>query len=220
MSTFEIDVFEVENYKPIQDSGQISVGDITTFIGKNDAGKSSFLEALFIFLDGGKPENYHFHKHEADSIRFTARIKTVPSELQNVLDEDYLPNKGYIFIIEKEFTRRERTTPKAETYVNGEKIAKGAVIQDGEELYKAESRDYIWDFFPEPLPILAERDVNEETKLKGGTYLNKLLFPVLKGGGLEDEIEPQMENLTQSLEETSDGIGEKLTETCRHTCPM
>jgi len=53
--------------------------------------------------------------------------------------------------------------------------------------------------------------VNEETKLKGGTFLNKLLMPVLKRGGLDNEIDQQIDQLKTSLEETSEGIGERLT---------
>jgi putative ATP-dependent endonuclease of OLD family len=212
MAVITIDTFEVKNYKPIQDSGPINIGDMTTFIGKNDAGKSSFLEALHIFLEGDKPENDHFHKREAESISFIARLAEVPSELKDALSDDYLPDGDEEFTIKKEFTRREGTTPGAETYVNGEKMAKGAVIVDGDELYKAKSRDFIWEYFPEPLPIFAERDVNEETKLKGGTFLNKLLLPVLKGGGLHDEIDEQIEELKGSLQETSEGIGDRLTE--------
>jgi len=212
MAVITIDTFEVEDYKPIQDSEPINIGDMTTFIGKNDAGKSSFLEALHIFLDGDKPENDHFHKREAESISFIARLAEVPSELKDALSDDYLPDADEEFTIKKEFTRREGTTPGAETYVNGEKIAKGAVVVDGDELYKAKSRDFIWEYFPEPLPIFAERDVNEETKLKGGTFLNKLLLPVLKGGGLHDEIDEQIEELKGSLQETSEGIGDRLTE--------
>jgi putative ATP-dependent endonuclease of OLD family len=212
MAVITIDTFDVKNYKPIQDSGPINIGDMTTFIGKNDAGKSSFLEALHIFLEGDKPDNDHFHKREAESISFIARLAEVPSELKDALSDDYLPEEDEEFTIKKEFTRREGTTPGAETYVNGEKMAKGAVVVGGDELYKAKSRDFIWEYFPEPLPIFAERDVNEETKLKGGTFLNKLLMPVLKGGGLHDEIDEQIEELKDSLQETSEGIGDRLTE--------
>lgn len=212
MAVITIDTFEVKNYKPIRDSGAINIGDITTFIGKNDAGKSSFLEALHLFLEGDKPDNDHFHKREADSISFIATLSEVPTELEEALSEEYLPDDGEEFTIKKEFERREGTTPGAETYVNDEKMAKGAIVDDGEELYKAASRDFIWEYFPEPLPIFAERDVNEETKLKGGTFLNKLLMPVLKGGGLHDEIDEQIEELKGSLQETSEGIGDRLTE--------
>ena len=211
MSIITIDTFEVENYKPIRDSGPINIGDMTTFIGKNDAGKSSFLEALHIFLDGGKPDDDHFHKREAESISFIATLSEVPTGLEQALSEEYLPDDGEEFTVKKEFTHRENKTPKAETFVNGEKMAKGAVVEDGEELYKAASRNYIWEYFAEPLLIVAERDVNEETKLKGGTFLNKLLMPVLKGGGLHDEIDEQIEELKGSLQETSEGIGDKLT---------
>lgn len=212
MAVITIDTFEAKNYKPIQNSGPINIGDMTTFIGKNDAGKSSFLEALHLFLEGDKPDTEHFHKREAESISFIARLADVPSELEDSLTEDYLPDGGEDFTIKKEFTKREGKTPGAETYVNGEKVTKGAVVVDETELYKAKSRDFIWEYFPEPLPIFAERDVNEETKLKGGTFLNKLLMPVLKRGGLHDEIDEQVEELKDSLQETSEGIGDQLTE--------
>jgi putative ATP-dependent endonuclease of OLD family len=211
MPVFTIDTFRVQNYKPIKDSGHITVGDITTFIGKNDAGKSSFLEAVHLFLDGSKPKDDHFHKREAEKITFTSKLTNLPPELEERLGDDYLPSEGGEFIIRKEFERREGSTPGAETYVNGEKLAKGAISVDGEELYKAKSRDYIWEHLPEPLPIFAERDVNEETKLKGGTFLNKLLMPVLKRGGFDNEIDQQVDQLKKSLEETSEGIGERLT---------
>ncbi|WP_424008700.1 ATP-dependent nuclease [Haloferax denitrificans] len=212
MAVITIDTFEVKNYKPIRDSGRVKIGNMTTFIGKNDAGKSSFLEAFHIFLEGGKPQDDHFHKRETESISLVVRLSEIPSELIDSLTENYLPQDDEQFTIKREFTKREGTTPKAETYVNGEKVAKGAVVVDGEELYKAKSRDFIWEYFPEPLPIFAERDVNEETKLKGGTFLNKLLMPVLKGGGLHDEIDQQIEELKGSLQETSEGIGDRLTE--------
>lgn len=212
MAIITIDTFEVTNYKPIRASGPINIGDITTFIGKNDAGKSSFLEALHLFLEGDKPDNDHFHKRQAESMSFLATLKEVPPELENALTEDYLPGVDEEFTVMKEFTTREGSTPSAETYVNGTKMAKGAVVVDGDELYKAKSRDFIWEFFPESLPIFAERDVNEETKLKGGTFLNKLLMPVLKGGGLHDEIDEQISELKVSLQETSEGIGDRLTE--------
>jgi len=85
MPVFTIDTFRVQNYKPIKDSGHINVGDITTFIGKNDAGKSSFLEAVHLFLDGSKPKDDHFHKREAEKITFTSRLTNLPPELEERL---------------------------------------------------------------------------------------------------------------------------------------
>jgi len=38
--------FRVENYKKILDSGWIRVGDLTCFVGKNEAGKSALFRGL------------------------------------------------------------------------------------------------------------------------------------------------------------------------------
>ncbi len=38
--------FRVENYKKIRDSGWITVGDLTCFVGKNEAGKSALFRGL------------------------------------------------------------------------------------------------------------------------------------------------------------------------------
>ncbi|MGA8259880.1 MAG: AAA family ATPase [Arenicellales bacterium] len=39
--------FRVTNYRNVRDSGWIEVGDITAFVGQNEAGKSNLLEALY-----------------------------------------------------------------------------------------------------------------------------------------------------------------------------
>ncbi len=38
--------FRVQNYKKVQDSGWISCGNLTAFVGKNEAGKSALFRGL------------------------------------------------------------------------------------------------------------------------------------------------------------------------------
>ncbi len=210
MSTIDIQTFRAENYKPIKDSEKIEIGDMTTFIGKNDAGKSSFLEALELFLSCDKPDDSHFHMQEAETIRFVAEVR-LPNELHSVLRDEYIPEDEDTATVVREFDRREGRTPGSETYLNSETFSKGAVKEDGTRLSKAKSRDYVWGFFPEPIPIFAERDVNEETKLKGGTHMNKLLSPILESGGFDNEIYEKKKELRESLEETTESVGSQLT---------
>jgi putative ATP-dependent endonuclease of OLD family len=210
VSTIDIQTFRAENYKPIKDSEKIEIGDMTTFIGKNDAGKSSFLEALELFLSCDKPDNSHFHMQETETIRFVAEVR-LPNELHSVLRDKYIPEDDDTATVVREFDRREGRTPGSETYLNSETFSKGAVKKDGTRLSKAKSRDYVWDFFPEPIPIFAERDVNEETKLKGGTHMNKLLSPILESGGFDNEIYEKKQELRESLEETTESVGSQLT---------
>ena len=39
--------FQVGDFQSIRDSGRIAVSDITCLVGKNEAGKSAFLKALY-----------------------------------------------------------------------------------------------------------------------------------------------------------------------------
>ena len=41
---------ELRNFRGYKEETYISFNDLTTFVGKNDAGKSTILEALEIFL--------------------------------------------------------------------------------------------------------------------------------------------------------------------------
>jgi putative ATP-dependent endonuclease of OLD family len=173
--TLTVSEFVVENFKSIRKSGAIQFGEFTVFVGKNDAGKSSLLEALKIFLQQGKPDTGHFHKHKDVKVEIKVVFEDVPEELEAGLTEDY-QSESDEFSVSRLFERRAGTTPGSNTLVNGESLSKGAIIEDEEELTKARSRDFIWDFMPKPIHIFAERDVTEETKLKNGTLLNDLLF--------------------------------------------
>lgn len=46
----------LKNYRGFRDSGRISIGDMTAFVGENDAGKSSVLEALDVFFNEKKAD--------------------------------------------------------------------------------------------------------------------------------------------------------------------
>lgn len=46
----------LENFRGYRQRTRIEIDDLTTFIGKNDAGKSTIFEALEIFFNEGKPE--------------------------------------------------------------------------------------------------------------------------------------------------------------------
>ncbi|EMA43442.1 ATP-dependent endonuclease of the OLD family- like protein [Halococcus saccharolyticus DSM 5350] len=56
--------------------------------------------------------------------------------------------------------------------------------------------------------------MREETKLKGGTVLNRLLEPILKEGGIEEDnsLQDKTDELAESLTSTADIVSEDLTE--------
>jgi predicted ATPase len=41
-----LEAFRVQNYKRVEDTGWISVRDLTVLVGKNEAGKSAILRGL------------------------------------------------------------------------------------------------------------------------------------------------------------------------------
>lgn len=215
-----LDGFEVDNFKSILESGEVQLDDFNVFVGKNDAGKSSLLEALKIFLSKDKPDSSHFHKHQDVEISMTAKFVDIPDELDEALAEDY-QSESDALTITRLFESRLSTTPSATTFVNGNELSAGAVYDEDDRLTKAKSRDYIWGFMPRPVHVPAERDVTEETKLKSGTLLNDLLVPVLDEGGVgEDEsLAETKSSLEASLRDTSQRIGAQLTESMQTHLP-
>lgn len=219
-SLLTLEKFEVNNFKSIQSSGEINLSDFNVFVGKNDAGKSSFVEALKIFLDRGKPDRSHFHKYRDDDISMTATFADIPERLEGSLSDDYQSESDTISVT-RFFRKRSSNTPSDTTFVNGEELSAGAVVVDDDRLTKARSRNFVWEFMPYPIHIFAERDVTEETKLKSGTLLNDLLVPVLEEGGVGEtgSIAETRDSLEDSLQETSHRIGEQLTESMQAHMP-
>lgn len=49
----KIKTITLKNFRAYKDETVVELGDLTTFVGKNDIGKSTVLEALDIFLTMG-----------------------------------------------------------------------------------------------------------------------------------------------------------------------
>ena len=50
----------VQNYRSVEDSGELEVGDLTCLVGKNEAGKTALLSAM----RGLKPSGFQPHLTE------------------------------------------------------------------------------------------------------------------------------------------------------------
>lgn len=50
----KIDSIKIKNFRGYKDETKIELNDLTVFVGKNDIGKSTILEALDIFFNDGK----------------------------------------------------------------------------------------------------------------------------------------------------------------------
>ncbi len=77
------------NFRCFQAETSITFDDITVLIGKNDAGKSSIMEALDIFLNEGVPDKDDATKDgDPKELEFVCEFKDLP---QNVVIDDTTP---------------------------------------------------------------------------------------------------------------------------------
>jgi len=110
----------LENFRGYSQSTRIEIDDLTAFIGKNDAGKSTVLEALEIFFNDGKPERGDPCVHgTGTTVRIGCAFTNLPSEI--VLDaaattslaaEHLLNEKGELEIV-KEWDCSAKTPKEA-----------------------------------------------------------------------------------------------------------
>lgn len=213
--------FHVEGSKPIEEAGFESMEELSVLIGRNDTGKSSFLEAVRIFLkEKGKPERSHFHMHEAEEIVFSGVFEGVPDELSEILTDAVDTSDGTLKIVRR-YSYNEDTVPSRTTLLGNEEqetLSSGTIVEDGEELNKKPSRKRIWSYVPEPIYIPAERDISEETKFKSNTWIDRLLTPLLNeseavsekrellAGELQDEIDSLSTHIEEHLTSRMDSI--------------
>ncbi|VTU24959.1 recombination protein F [Variovorax sp. SRS16] len=112
----------LENFRGYHHATRIGIDQLTAFIGKNDAGKSTILEALEIFFNDGRPERGDVCVHGADStIRIGCAFVNLPTEM--VLDavaptsltaEQLLNENGELELVKEWDTTGE--TPKESIY--------------------------------------------------------------------------------------------------------
>jgi len=120
---------KIKNFRSYQEEAVINIGDLTAFVGKNDVGKSTILEALDIFLNDGagavKIDANDVSKHHAvtelefndSDIVISAVFSALPESIiidhsnkTSFLDEYLLNPEGNLEIIKR--------------YPNGGKTAK------------------------------------------------------------------------------------------------
>lgn len=100
----------LENFRGYRQRTRIDIDDLTAFIGKNDAGKSTILEALEIFFNEGKPERGDACVHSDGNltIRIGCTFTNLPigiildTAAQTTLSVEHLLNeKGELEIIKE-----------------------------------------------------------------------------------------------------------------------
>lgn len=111
----------IENFRGYAQRTRIDIEDLTAFIGKNDAGKSTVLEALEIFFNDGKPERGDLcvHSEGQVTIRIGCSFTDLPNEIvldsaaSTSLASEHLLNEMHELEIVKEWDASAKTPKEA-----------------------------------------------------------------------------------------------------------
>lgn len=203
----------VRNFKAIREAS-VPLGDYNVIIGKNDVGKSSLLEAIDLLLNFDTPDNADFHMMDEDNtITIQAEFTGVSDELVNSLSDDY-SNGGEFEVIVRHESSGGRYPDTIS--VNGEEVTAGAILKDDEELTMSDSRDFIKRHLLDAVPVFAERNYADETDLKRGSLLTKLMNPVFNS----ETIDEKTEEIRAEIEEASEEIGIQINATLSDQHPV
>ncbi|WP_439815019.1 ATP-binding protein [Zavarzinia sp. CC-PAN008] len=112
----------IENFRGYRENTIIDISDLTAVVGKNDAGKSTILEALEIFFNDGKLDRGDSCVYSLDKIvRIGCVFDDLPEKLtldstfETDLKSEYLLNKNGQLQIIKEWNT-DNKTPKESIY--------------------------------------------------------------------------------------------------------
>lgn len=176
----KIKYIKLKNFRGYKDETKIDFDDLTVFVGKNDSGKSTILEALDIFINDGKgtikidkDDVNVISREEGDletliTIVFTDLPKKIiiDSSVETTLRDEYLLNKdGDLEIIKKynnangpkiwinayHPTNKECSDLLLKTNSNLRKIIKDNEIECENLAINSIMRKSIWSYFKEDL---------------------------------------------------------------------
>jgi len=102
--------FSVENFRGYLEPTTVRVADFTSIIGRNDVGKSTLLDALEIFFNGGKPDTDDAHiDRRGQPTRISCQFDDLPTEVvidaqaPTTLADEHLLNAAGTLEIVKEY---------------------------------------------------------------------------------------------------------------------
>lgn len=89
---------KIRNFRCYRDEISVDFNDITVLVGKNDAGKSSIMEALDIFLQDNTPDKHDGCKWgDCADMAIICEFEDIPQEI--ILDEEHPTNLGSEFLL-------------------------------------------------------------------------------------------------------------------------
>ena len=128
----------IKNFRGYRSETEIPISSLTAFIGKNDAGKSSVLEALEIFFNNKlvvcEKEDLNVNA-DSTEIQITCVFSDLPAEIvidaaaPTSLENEYLLNNNNHLEIKKVFSGTS-AKPKEKIYI----ICKHPTVPNGNDL--------------------------------------------------------------------------------------
>lgn len=110
----QINSIIVKNFRPFKELQETKLGQMATIVGKNDAGKSSVLQAIDLFLDS-KPEieqdDFHDTATKDENIIIECSFSNLPKSVQledtveTTLQEEMLLDENSFLRIRKTFSK-------------------------------------------------------------------------------------------------------------------
>ncbi|KUJ99802.1 MAG: ATP-dependent endonuclease of the OLD family-like protein [Thermococcales archaeon 44_46] len=199
---------KVDNYRSYkkfpEEADYLELGQFTTFIGKNDVGKSNLLRAIEIVLDDKSIAPDDIHKGQRVTCEITLFFE-VPDELKEKLKEkfpkDY--NGGDIISISKKFE-----------WSNGKFDSRGKYYLNFSKKLSGDNLKYIRSIFPKVLLIPAVKNVEDELKFGRDTLISKLLFPIIEktsqNKAKTETVADLKQRLTEAIERETRSIRKDL----------
>jgi len=179
------------------DDSYLNIKKFTTFIGKNDAGKSNILKAIYIVCEN-KPISYEdLHKGNKNDCEISLFFK-VPDELKEIISKEFKVNldENRIIEIKKAF----------EWDGDKNKLKNGQYILNDKDIKYKDIKNYL----PHVLYIPAVKNVEDELKFGKDTLVSRLFLPIIektseeKGQGesvsmLKYKLRNTIQNETQEI---------------------
>ena len=172
----KIKTIKIKNFRCYNDEVEIEIGDLTAFVGKNDIGKSTVLEALDIFFNDGKgvikldkdDVNKQALANDDTETIFSVCFEELPTSIvidstnQTTLQDEYLLNSNNQLEIIKKYSNggKEKVFVKAHHPTNSsckdllqkkntelQKIIKDNTITCSNQNINAVMRSAIWQHY-------------------------------------------------------------------------
>jgi putative ATP-dependent endonuclease of OLD family len=192
MRIARIDVRNFRRIKSRKSGFTCEFENFNVIIGRNDAGKSSLVEAIELLLTLETPDEEQFPQFddEEGDITITGDFEEAENGMVEELPGDPPPDVDFRLRVVHE-SASARTPSKL--YINGEEVERETEV-DG-HTGKGDIISYLQEKLPQPRRKDAERDFEDDARLARNKILNDLMSPVFDNSSRVERIEEDVEDL-------------------------